>query len=335
MLSGKMYRFRARPDLMDPTLLVSYLRSPVAQRAIDRMKTGISDSGLNLTHGRFGRLAIPVPPRSEQRRIVDKIDELLSNLDGGVAALERAKANLARYRAAVLKAAVEGRLTEEWRTRRGRIAVPRGAYELPDGWRMATIGEIADEVRYGTSAKTSKSSQGVPVLRMGNIRDGRLSLDELKYLPDAHDEFPALFLKPGDLLFNRTNSAELVGKSAVYHGTPAPCSFASYLIRVRLRKGIQPEYVNCVINSVYGRRWIRSVVSQQVGQANVNGTKLRALSIPLPPADEQTEIVRLVGEAFDAAERAVSDLTANGERAQTLRQAILALAFSGALWVNR
>ncbi len=117
ILSGKMYRFRVRPEVIDSRYMEAYLRSPETQRLIDKMKTGISDSGLNLTHSRFFTLQVPVAPPAEQRCIVAKIEELFSDLDAGVAALERVRANLKRYRAAVLKAAVEGRLTEEWRTR--------------------------------------------------------------------------------------------------------------------------------------------------------------------------------------------------------------------------
>ena len=87
MLSGKMYRFRAATDLVNPTYLEAWLRSPKAQGEIDRMKTGISDSGLNLTHARFRRLTVPVAPRQDQDRIVAKIEELFSDLDAGVAAL--------------------------------------------------------------------------------------------------------------------------------------------------------------------------------------------------------------------------------------------------------
>lgn len=115
IISGKMYRFRVHDGLMDSRYIEAFLRSKHAQTEIDRMKTGISDSGLNLTHGRFLPLQVPVAPLNEQERIVAKIEELFSDLDAGVAALERAKANLKRYRAAVLKAAVEGKLTQKWR----------------------------------------------------------------------------------------------------------------------------------------------------------------------------------------------------------------------------
>jgi type I restriction enzyme S subunit len=115
MMSGKMYRFRVSPDDMDARYLEAFLLTPNATSAIDKMKTGGSDSGLNLTHDRFRPLPVPVAPLNEQRRIMDMVDELTSDLDAGVAALERVQVKLKHYRAAVLKAAVEGALTAEWR----------------------------------------------------------------------------------------------------------------------------------------------------------------------------------------------------------------------------
>lgn len=115
LISGKMYRFRVSDDKISPAYLEAFLRSRDTQQAIDRMKTGISDSGLNLTHGRFLPLPVRVPPFNEQLRIVAKIEELFSDLEVGVASLKRVQANLKRYRAAVLKTAVEGKLTEAWR----------------------------------------------------------------------------------------------------------------------------------------------------------------------------------------------------------------------------
>lgn len=164
---------------------------------------------------------------------------------------------------------------------------------------------------------------------MANIVDGRLVLDDLKYLPRDHSEFPELLLGKGDLLFNRTNSPELVGKTAVYQGHPKPCSFASYLIRVRAVSSLLPEIITYYINSAYGRNWIKSVVSQQVGQANVNGTKLQALSIPLPSSEEQRKIVEEVDRNFSVIEELETVINSTLKRAERLRQAILKKAFSG------
>ena len=169
------------------------------------------------------------------------------------------------------------------------------------------------------------------MLRMGNINDGSLDLENLKYLPASHEEFPDLLLEPRDILFNRTNSAELVGKTAVYRGNPTPCSFASYLIRLRLLPGCVAQFLAYYINSFFGRAWIKSVVSQQVGQANVNGTKLQDLVLPLPPLAEQERIVGEVERRLSVIEELDAAVTANLKRAERLRQSILHRAFTGAL----
>lgn len=110
MMSGKMYRFRVPKDLIEPRFIEAYLQTSDARDAIDRMKTGGSDSGLNLTHERFRQLRIPLAPFPVQRRIVAEIEKQFTRLDAAVAALKRVQANLKPYRAAVLKAACEGRL---------------------------------------------------------------------------------------------------------------------------------------------------------------------------------------------------------------------------------
>jgi type I restriction enzyme S subunit len=205
-----------------------------------------------------------------------------------------------------------------------------GLIELPIGWTWTSVDMVCSVVQYGSSAKTNEDARGVPVLRMGNIVNGELDLGDLKFLPPEHDEFPSLLLYPGDILFNRTNSPELVGKCAVFKGTPERCSFASYLIRLTAF-GILPELLSGYINSPFGRAWVGTVVSQQVGQANVNGTKLRALAIPLPPTEEQAVILNRIETAIDAV-KSVGRLGGEAKsRLGTLNQTILAKAFRGEL----
>ena len=350
--------------------LSGYLARALGTAAVFRqasnVATGTAQKTVGLKHLR--QFTVPVAPLPEQHRIVEAIESYFTRLDAAVATLERVQRNLKRYRAAVLKAAVEGRLvpTEaELARAEGRDYEPAsvllerilaerrhrwqeagslGKYqepvspdtsdlpELPGGWCWATVDQLSHEVRYGSSVKAHEEQErGVPVVRMGNIVDGFLDLTDLKYLLASHDEFPDLLLLPGDLLFNRTNSAELVGKTAVFHGQREPCSFASYLIRVRMLQGAHPDFVCHYINSLAGRAWIASVVSQQVGQANVNGTKLRACPVPLPPSNEQHRIVgevdRLLSVAFAMAGAAAAD----HQRCQRLRQSILKWAFEGRL----
>jgi len=203
--------------------------------------------------------------------------------------------------------------------------------ELPKGWVIATVKQLSNRVQYGSSSKTNEDSDGITVLRMGNLFEGNLLLDKLKYLPKLHDEFPKLLLEPDDLLFNRTNSPELVGKTAVYKGKPYPCSFASYLIKTRFINGVDANFICYFINSNYGRQWIKSVVSQQVGQANVNGTKLQALSVPLPPHKEQGIIVSEVENKLSIIDGIEKEVDRNLIRADRLRQSVLKKAFSGKL----
>lgn len=206
-----------------------------------------------------------------------------------------------------------------------------GSHQLPPGWTWKTVEELVVDTQYGSSAKTLASETGVPVLRMGNIRNGELVLDSLKYLPANHPEFPTLHLRDGDILFNRTNSAELVGKCAVYRSHPAPCSFASYLIRLRPRPGLVPEFLAWYINSPFGRAWIASVVSQQVGQANVNGTKLKNLRVPVPAHPEQERIVAEIEKQFTRLDAGAASLTRTQTQLKRYRSAILKAACEGRL----
>ena len=166
---------------------------------------------------------------------------------------------------------------------------------------------------------------------MGNLQDGDLDFENLKYLPQDYPSLDDFVLEPGDVLFNRTNSAELVGKTAVYKSFHPKAVFASYLIRVKVFDGYLANFLSFYINSVFGRQYIASVVSQQVGQANVNGTKLKNMSIPFPPLAEQHRIVDEVERRLSVVAEVEAAVNANLARAERLRQAILKRAFEGRL----
>jgi type I restriction enzyme S subunit len=307
LLCDKAYRLRMRSDLADAQYVAWMLNGQEIVQQIEAMKSGISDSGLNLKQEAFLALKIPLPPLAEQRRIVARIVALFARTRRARADLERI-APLGHHLSVVSTELALRNAASTW----------------------TTIGELATVVQYGTSAKTEDDTSGIPVLRMGNIVDGKLHLGKLKYLPRNHPEFPSLLLEPGDILFNRTNSAELVGKTAVYLGEPSSCSFASYLIRLRI-KGLRPQLLAAYINSPAGREWAASVVSQQVGQANINGTKLRAFRVPVMPEEiQRREENRLLStsSSIHKLEVEASRVLALLDR---LEQSILARAFRGEL----
>ena len=123
-------------------------------------------------------------------------------------------------------------------------------FDIPDNWKWVRVGDLALFTQYGTSAKAAPSDTGVPVLTMGNIQDGAVIRTNEKRIPDTSDELPALYLKNFDLLYNRTNSAELVGKTGLYQGEDDWLTFASYLIRIRISADhTSPIYVNLAMNA--------------------------------------------------------------------------------------
>ena len=165
---------------------------------------------------------------------------------------------------------------------------PHYPYLLPKGWKWCKLEDIVCELKYGTSEKSSSVGK-ITVLRMGNITDiGTIDYSNLVYSSNDED-IKQYSLKKGDLLFNRTNSSEWVGKTAIYNGEQ-PAIYAGYLIRVRPIL-ISSDYLNIVMNSSYYRNWCYNVKTDAVNQSNINAQKLSKLMVPIPPLKEQERIV--------------------------------------------
>ena len=164
-------------------------------------------------------------------------------------------------------------------------------FELPEGWEWCRLKEITTELKYGTSEKSSLEGK-IPVLRMGNITtNGTIDYSNIVFSSNEED-IKEFLLTKGNLVFNRTNSSDLVGKTAIYRGE-IPAIFAGYLIKIALLKA-NPEYTNLVMNSSYYRKWCYSVKSDAVNQSNINAEKLSNLLISLPPLAEQHRIAQKV-----------------------------------------
>jgi type I restriction enzyme, S subunit len=163
----------------------------------------------------------------------------------------------------------------------------------------------------------------------GNIQSGRLDWSDLVYTSDLR-EIAKYRLAPGDVLFNRTNSPELVGKTAVYAGE-REAAYAGYLIRVRCSSALKPEYLSYCLGSPAGRDYCWRVKSDGVSQSNINATKLAAFMFPLPTPEEQAEIVRRVESLFAWADRLEARHAAARAHVERLTPALLAKAFRGEL----
>lgn len=334
---------------VDPTYLWRFIRQDSYRKDAEAHMTG-SVGQMRVPVDFIRSSNVPLPPVSEQRRIVQRLDEIDRHRASVDTHLQVARNGLERLRSAVLAAACSGRLTRDWREKHPEpepvdVALASGAVsrrkkargssepavgvrlpELPSSYVLTTVGAAAECLEYGTSARCDAPPDvGIPVLRMGNIQAGRFDLTDLKY-HRLDREINRLLLADGDLLFNRTNSPELVGKSAVFYGSEK-MSFASYLIRIRLSSQVaKPEFVGYWINSAYGREWARLVKTDGVSQSNINGSKLSSMPLPLPPLDEQVEIVRRVKAILETVGRLAVDIEQIDRQLDRFSGAILSLS---------
>lgn len=199
-------------------------------------------------------------------------------------------------------------------------------HDIPESWQWSRIGHLALVIDYGTSQKADSDSSKVPVYRMGNIVSGRLTDENLKYVDASIDDLPGLYLKTDDILFNRTNSYELVGKAGIYTGPDDTATFASYLIRIRLPDTLLfPPFYSVAMNAPYYRQTqIEPEVVQQCGQANFNGTKLASTVVPIPPLAEQRRIVAKVEQLMALVDALETQLAASRATAANLLSALVA-----------
>lgn len=267
---------------------------------------------------------IPLPPLSEQQRIVERIEELFAKLDEAKERLQEVADSFAVRKAAILHKAFTGELTKQWRRENG---------VSDESWEEKTIGEICSSLKYGTSKKSSDDGE-VVVLRMGNLQNGEIDWSNLAYTSDEED-IKKYLLKSGDVLFNRTNSPELVGKTSIYRGE-MPAIYAGYLIKLDYEKNIVVgDYLNYYLNSSKAKEYYMQVKTDGVSQSNINAKKIGEFEIPLPTLPEQHEIVRLIDDllareraAQQAAEQALASI-------DLMKKSILARAFRGELGTNK
>ena len=162
----------------------------------------------------------------------------------------------------------------------------------PKGWEVVTIGDIVKEVKYGTSKPAVEGGQ-YPYLRMNNLTsDGHLDLNDLKYIDISEDEIEKCVVRKGDVLFNRTNSIELIGKTAVFD-LPDDMVIAGYIIRVRLNERMLPEVLSQYMNLEALKDILRSMAKGAVNQANINAQELQSIKVYLPDMGLQKKFIEM------------------------------------------
>lgn len=330
--SGEVF-FASEDGYMGSTFKVLYIPEAVyipyvlyflllKKQLFRNRKTGAAIPHLNKEL--FFNLLFPVPPLAEQERIVAKIEELLplvseyDEVENRISALNAEFPD--KLRKSILQQAVQGKLTErdpsdepaielldriraekakliaEGKIKKEKIipviSEEDQLFDIPDTWTWTTIADTCTNIQYGTSEKSAPSGK-VAVLRMGNLQGGKIDYSNLVYTSNDYD-IERCHLEYNDLLFNRTNSKELVGKTAIYKAE-IPAIYAGYLIRVTPIM-IDSDYLNYVMQSHFFKKYCLAVKTDAIGQSNINAEKLKRFVFPLPPLAEQKRIVARVEE---------------------------------------
>ena len=226
--------------------------------------------GKTLNKATLSEIEVEICSIEKQRQIVNILDKIMSAVDGRKQELQ------------LLDELIKARFVEMF----------GDPVKNPKGWEVVTIGDIVTEVRYGTSKPAAEGGK-YPYLRMNNLTaDGHLDLNDLKYIDIPDDEIEKCVVRKGDVLFNRTNSIELVGKTVVFD-LQEDMIIAGYIIRVRLNKRLLPEILSQYMNLEALKDILRSMAKGAVNQANINAQELRSIKVYIPDMELQKQFIEM------------------------------------------
>lgn len=277
MLPANINQALAIIRISDEQVYLPYIKliltSPIVIEQFERKKQGVAQ--LNLSLKDINEISIPLPSKDKQielAELFDKVVGVISKRNKELSALDDL---------------IKARFVEMF----------GDPIQNPKGWEVVTIGDIVTEVRYGTS-KPAVEGGKYPYLRMNNLTaDGHLDLNDLKYIDIPDDEIEKCVVRKGDVLFNRTNSIELVGKTAVFD-LPEDMIIAGYIIRVRLTEKMLPEVLSQYMNLEALKGILRGMAKGAVNQANINAQELQSIKVYIPEMELQKQFVKMKEQIY-------------------------------------
>ena len=265
---------------------------------------------LKLTQKSMGNIPIPLPPPDEQKRIVERIESLLGKIEEAADLIDGVPAQIKVLEGKLLVDACLGNLTETWRLDNGmhkvdltslfedeKYEAPSWGNAIPHTWGLIPLSKLIEAgPQNGLYKPQSAYGEGTMIVRIDNFYDGTINdWETLKKLSVTEHEISLYGLNNHDVLINRVNSIQFLGKSALVRNLRAPCVFESNMMRLRLkREYVNPEYVVLFLKSILGIGELRKNAKHAVNQSSINQTDVKAVVVPLPPLQEQDEIVHIV-----------------------------------------
>lgn len=358
---------RPKVGVLTREFLKWWLLSPSSLEYVMRKQTGVKMP--RLRSGDLQKLPIPLPPLSEQERIVAKLEALLQQSRGVHQALDRIPPLLRAFRRAVLEAAFRGELSErqpddepaqallerirlerhrKWEEDLRAKGKDPAKYhykepappdtsnlpDLPEGWVWTRFEELLAELKNGHFSKApSQDPPGIPILRINAVRPSSVNLDEVRYLRKELNDLMDYQLRDGDLLFTRYNgSLDLVGVCAMVRDIKGVIIHPDKLIRARFFENtVLPDYLELYFATNAPRRIIEDKAKSSAGQTGISGKDLKDVPIILPSKEEQIRIVARIKALFAQADLIQNSVLVAQHRLDTLNQAALARAFRGDL----
>ena len=268
---------------INPEYLKWYFSSPVFRDLLTSQVAGIGGSLTRAQPKQVAKYPVPVPTQAKQDAIANSLDMLDNTI------------LLRRQQLSALDDLIKARFVEMF-----------GTYPANEKhWAIGTIRDLVKEVRYGSSRKAADGGSGkYPYLRMNNITySGELDLSDTKTIDIPDDELDNCTVRRGDLLFNRTNSKELVGKTCVYNRDEMMV-LAGFVVRVRLNEKALPEFVSAFMNTSFSKQMLLNMCKAAIGQANINAQELQNIEIYIPPIELQKQFI-LLKEQIDKSKFAI------------------------------
>ena len=300
-----------RTNVIDKRFHSYFFQTQYYRNTISSLAGGININNIKKEH--IENLQIPLPPLTEQKQIAEKLDKLFDQIGTIKEASNKIPELLKNFRQQVLTYAVTGKLLES-------TPEPR------------MLGELIDELKYGTSKKADYDIEGFPVLRIPNINNGEIDSSDLKYVPLDDKEYNQLALQEGDILVIRSNgSLSIVGQCAIVRKECENWVYAGYLIRIRCTHELLPEYLNYIFQSYQVRKQIVEKSHSMSGVNNFSADKIKQLEIAWYPVEVQKQIVEKLNSIFGKLNEIEKQYNTLCEKLDKLPQTLLCKAFKGEL----
>jgi type I restriction enzyme S subunit len=321
LFSTGFLQLRPYGNTYNNKLLYYFLKSELFLQQRNELATGSTQ--VALTDKGANEIEIPLPPFEEQHRIVAKLDFLIQKVERNKQRLEKIPKLIKRFRQSVLSAAVNGKLTADWREKK-RI------YKEWEEKKLIDV--ITDKPKNGYSAKPVNYKTPNKVLTLTATTSGKFIDGHFKYFDEIIDTNSKFWLQPNDILVQRGNTIEYVGVSAIYNGKSHEYIFPDLMMRFRANNEILTIFLYYVLSDERSRNFLRDRATGTAGNMpKINQPTLMSLPINLPTLEEQHEIVRRAENLFAFADKIEARFNKAKAMMDKLPQSILAKAFRGAL----